>query len=119
MDKEAKNYFNLTDAEDWLCSLSSFRNWHSNLIINLKHKEFKDRRIAFILPIYFEGPTFWHGANFVLGTEDELMDLLSSWSEVDADPPKGYLLFKVFNGKKEIRIVAMSAHVLQSGESDS
>jgi hypothetical protein len=88
------------------------------MVIHAKNKnDGSITRLAFSIPIYFEGPLTWTGAAFEAGLEEELSEM---WTNgLKAKIPReefleSYQLFKVQikEDTKPVKIVAYKGRVL-------
>lgn len=108
---------NLTDPQSYVCDVLKYQKSHSLLSVYAKEWGQLDSDnnfyIVFASVIYFEGPIYWSGVNFYLGSQDECVELLDN---IGPGYSRGFhnripTLFKVDMGKVTIKIVAERATI--------
>ncbi|MGB7337340.1 MAG: hypothetical protein WBC91_00495 [Phototrophicaceae bacterium] len=122
------NIFNITNAEQYRCQIMHYHNRLSRLYIAVYKGD--DRHappifyLLFIDVGYFDCPTSWQGADFMIDTGDACIQLMLDTGLVGAAllrfpnayasiTENAYLYVATTNADRPIRIIASSANMIQ------
>lgn len=95
----ANNIFGLQNPEELRCTVYKMAHGVSDLpmlwiMVNEEESNFKPFNLVFLSIGFFDGPTFWLGANFSVASQDESIAALETlgWLQDTADDIKAALL---------------------------
>lgn len=85
MDENGTNVFGVIEPDDYRCHIVAFVDDIPSILIRAHKANPKTNQsyphfcLEFAGVIYWEGPTWWAGADFQIGTYDEMMAVLEKW----------------------------------------
>jgi hypothetical protein len=117
----SENFFAISNPDDRHCHIFQWTNFHSSLFIKVIHFPTKEIIwLRFGAPLYADVKSGWKGANFILGSQEELSEYWEKlWS--DTYTKDQFLRRKLFRVKPinidyEFKIICAEAHVMEGLE---
>jgi len=119
----SNNIFGLSEPNDCQCRILEYAMGHSQLLVRVTTSSSADVNAGEVMclgfegVLYFEGPMWWQGADFRIGTRDEHLAILERANKSDFEGNGGnseyalrmYRLFVLDRPNTQVRIVATMA----------
>lgn len=107
------------EPKQYSCNLLAYIRGHGQMIVEAVEDSSDTYDPAFYLLLesvwYFEGPTHWQGADFYLGSIEEIKEIVSQgWINIEGvedEFAQGHVLLKLERRNFKVRILAGSCYI--------
>lgn len=116
------NSFDIPNPEHYDCLIRNYNIGHSTLNLRVRHNTNPEDTfyIQFSSVAYFSGAIRWHGANFVIKPDDEMLHILrkseyfDKFSDTKLLELPSYKLYEVKTLRDTIQIIARRGGIVQN-----